>query len=107
MSSSAPPSKRIEPVHIFGFGQRYCRRKETQWLGVGSPEPNHLGCLDLQSWLVPQITHALAASSAPKGKKYCVPLMGAETFRSNCCRSSLRSTKSISEVFTISRSDDV
>ena len=51
--------------------------------------------------------YALAASWLPSGKKYCVPLIGAETFRSSSCKSWLRSTKSISEVFTISRSDDV
>ena len=48
-----------------------------------------------------------AASWLPSGRKYCVPLMGAETFFSSSCRSSLRSTKSISEVLTISRSDCV
>jgi predicted nucleic acid-binding protein len=51
--------------------------------------------------------YALAASCPPSGRKYCVPLIGAETLRSNSCKSSLRSTKSISEVFTISRSDEV
>jgi hypothetical protein len=51
--------------------------------------------------------YALAASSDPKGRKYCVPLIGSVTFLSNCCRSSFLSTKSISEVFTISRSDEV
>ena len=51
--------------------------------------------------------YALAASCLPNGRKYCVPLIGAETFRSNSCKSWLRSTKSISEVFTISKSDDV
>lgn len=51
--------------------------------------------------------YALAASRLPNGRKYCVPLMGAETFRSNSCKSSFRSTKSISEVFTTRRSEDV
>ncbi len=51
--------------------------------------------------------YALAASWLPSGRKYCVPLMGAETLRNSSCKSSLRSTKSISEVFTISRSDEV
>ena len=51
--------------------------------------------------------YALAAFSLPSGRKYCVPLIGAETFFSSSCRSSLRSTKSISLVFTISRSDCV
>jgi len=52
-------------------------------------------------------SQALAASSDPNGRKYCVPLMGAETFLSSSCKSSLRSTKSISEVLTMSRSEDV
>ncbi len=52
-------------------------------------------------------SYALAASWPPRGRKYCVPLIGAETLRNSSCRSSLRSTKSISEVFTIRRSDDV
>jgi hypothetical protein len=30
---------------------------------------------------------ALAASSDPSGKKYCVPLMGADTLRRSSCRS--------------------
>src|SRR5258707_309635 len=51
--------------------------------------------------------HAPTASCPPSGKKYCVPLIGSVTFRSNSCKSSLRSTKSISDVLTISRSDDV
>ena len=51
------------------------------------------------------IDYALAAFSLPSGRKYWVPLIGAETFFSSSCRSSLRSTKSISLVFTISRSD--
>src|ERR1700745_3285905 len=53
------------------------------------------------------VFYALAASCPPSGRKYCVPLIGSVTLRSNSCRSSLRSTKSISDVFTISRSDDV
>src|SRR5580704_9941797 len=48
-----------------------------------------------------------ACSSEPSGRKYCVPRIGSLTRRSSACKSSLRSTKSISEVFTISRSDDV
>src|SRR5712691_10754346 len=52
-------------------------------------------------------SYALAASWLPKGRKYCVPLIGAETFLRSSCKSSLRSTKSISEVLTISRSEEV
>src|SRR5229473_1446227 len=44
-------------------------------------------------------------SEAPSGRKYCVPLTGSCSLRSNCCRSSLRSTKSISEVLMTSKSD--
>src|SRR5258706_6893469 len=51
--------------------------------------------------------HAPTASCPPSGKKYCVPLMGSVTFRNSSCKSSLRSTKSMSDVLTISRSDDV
>ncbi len=51
--------------------------------------------------------YAPTASCPPNGKKYCVPLIGSVTFRNSSCKSSLRSTKSISDVFTISRSDDV
>ena len=46
-----------------------------------------------------------ASSAPPSGRKYCVPRMGSLTRRSNFCRSSLCSTKSISEVFTTSRSE--
>jgi AbrB family looped-hinge helix DNA binding protein len=52
-------------------------------------------------------SYAPTASCPPSGKKYCVPLIGSVTLRSNSCKSSLRSTKSMSEVLTISRSDDV
>lgn len=31
--------------------------------------------------------YALAASSDPKGRKYCVPLIGAETLRRSSCKS--------------------
>ena len=51
--------------------------------------------------------YAPTASAPPSGKKYCVPLIGSVTLRSSSCKSSLRSTKSMSEVLTISRSDDV
>jgi hypothetical protein len=51
--------------------------------------------------------YAPTASCPPSGRKYCVPLIGSLTLRSNSCKSSLRSTKSMSEVLTISRSDDV
>src|SRR5260370_39483401 len=37
-------------------------------------------------------------SEGPSGRKYCVPLTGSCRRRSNCCKSALRSTKSISEV---------
>jgi len=56
----------------------------------------------------PRLPYTRAAcSSGPRGRKYCVPRIGSLTRRSNACKSSLRSTKSISEVFTISRSEDV
>jgi hypothetical protein len=48
-----------------------------------------------------------AASCPPSGRKYCVPLIGSVTFHSSSCKSSSRSTKSISDVLTINRSDDV
>src|SRR5271157_4842461 len=52
--------------------------------------------------------YALAAcSSEPSGRKYCVPRIGSLTRRSSACKSSLRSTKSISDVFTISKSEEV
>ena len=44
-------------------------------------------------------------SDAPSGRKYCVPLTGSWSRRSSCCRSELRSTKSMSEVLMTSRSD--
>jgi hypothetical protein len=45
-------------------------------------------------------------SEAPKGRKYCVPLTGSCKRRRSCCRSALRSTKSISDVLMTSRSDE-
>ncbi len=44
-------------------------------------------------------------SEGPSGRKYCVPLTGSCRRRSNCCRSALRSTKSISEVLITRRSE--
>ena len=52
-------------------------------------------------------SQAPTVSCPPSGRKYCVPLIGSLTFRSSSCKSSLRSTKSMSDVFTISRSEDV
>ena len=64
--------------------------------------------LELSSRLLTtELLYAPTASCPPSGRKYCVPLIGSVTFRKSSCRSSLRSTKSISDVFTISRSDDV
>ena len=57
--------------------------------------------------LTTDLSYAPTASCPPSGRKYCVPLIGSVTLRNSSCRSSLRSTKSISDVFTISRSDDV
>src|SRR5690242_5442553 len=70
--------------------------RQTKTRGRGRPRHTKLGR-----------RYALAASSEPRGRKYCVPLMGAEILRRSSWRSSLRSTKSISEVFTMSRSDEV
>ena len=47
----------------------------------------------------------LTYSAAPRGRKYCVPFTGCCKRRSNCCRSSLRSTKSISDVLITRRSE--
>jgi hypothetical protein len=44
-------------------------------------------------------------SDAPRGRKYCVPFTGSCRRRRSCCRSALRSTKSISEVLMTRRSD--
>ena len=44
-------------------------------------------------------------SEAPSGRKYCVPLTGSWRRRRSCCKSSLRSTKSISEVLITRRSE--
>lgn len=44
-------------------------------------------------------------SEGPSGRKYCVPFTGSCRRRSSCCKSSLRSTKSISEVLITSRSE--
>src|SRR6267142_2822612 len=44
-------------------------------------------------------------SEGPSGRKYCVPLTGSCRRRSSCCKSALRSTKSISEVLITSRSE--
>lgn len=46
-------------------------------------------------------------SSVPKGKKYCVPLMGSESRLSSICKSLLLFTKSMSVVFTTSKSHAV
>ena len=45
-------------------------------------------------------------SSVPRGRKYWVPLTGSCRRRRSCCRSALRSTKSISEVLMTRRSDE-
>ena len=44
-------------------------------------------------------------SAAPRGRKYWVPLTGSWRRRRSCWRSSLRSTKSMSEVFITSKSE--
>jgi hypothetical protein len=44
-------------------------------------------------------------SEGPSGRKYCVPFTGSCRRRSNCWRSALRSTKSISEVLITRRSE--
>ena len=44
-------------------------------------------------------------SEAPRGRKYCVPLTGSWSRRKSCCKSSLRSTKSISDVLITRRSE--
>jgi len=44
-------------------------------------------------------------SEGPSGRKYCVPFTGSCRRRNSCCKSSLRSTKSISEVLITSRSE--
>ena len=44
-------------------------------------------------------------SEAPKGRKYWVPLTGSWRRRRSCWRSSLRSTKSMSEVLMTRRSE--
>src|SRR5579872_4494038 len=56
---------------------------------------------------VSPISYAPTASCPPNGKKYWVPLIGSLTLRNSSCKSSFRSTKSMSDVFTINRSDDV
>jgi hypothetical protein len=53
------------------------------------------------------IGYTLAAPVDPSGRKYCVPRIGSLTRRSSSCKSVWRSTKSMSLVFTTSRSDDV
>jgi|SRR5271165_4987527 len=58
-------------------------------------------------WILVTGVYLRTSSSAPSGRKYCVPRIGSLTRRSRACRSSLRSTKSISEVLTISKSDEV
>ncbi len=44
-------------------------------------------------------------SEGPSGRKYWVPFTGSCRRRSNCCRSALRSTKSMSEVLMTRRSE--
>jgi len=44
-------------------------------------------------------------SEGPSGRKYCVPFTGSCRRRNSCCKSSLRSTKSISDVLITSRSE--
>src|SRR5260370_31449001 len=68
--------------------------KEKAFSWLGGPASND--CL-----------HAPTASCPPSGRKYCVPLIGSVTLRNSSCKSSLRSTKSISDVLTISRSGAV
>lgn len=43
----------------------------------------------------------------PSGKKYCVPFTGWLSLWSSSCKSSFRSTKSISDVSITSRSEDL
>src|SRR5882762_8306145 len=54
----------------------------------------------LQPWIV-----EFPYSEGPNGRKYCVPFTGSCRRRRSCCRSALRSTKSISEVLITSRSE--
>jgi len=109
--------KRRELCKIFLSFRRVAKRRRRNLLSRPAPRfriPEKTRALDDASADDRRPTtndqrrgYALAASCPPSGKKYCVPLIGSLTFRRSSCRSSLRSTKSISEVFTISRSDDV
>jgi hypothetical protein len=54
---------------------------------------------------LPPITAACCYSEGPRGRKYWVPFTGSCRRRRSCCRSALRSTKSISEVLITRRSE--
>ena len=96
-------------VRDLGVGQKSCVAVKSNQL-IANAKLSHLTLIVSGYTLkanAPYAPYALAASWLPRGRKYCVPLIGAETFRKSSCRSSLRSTKSISDVLTISKSEDV
>ena len=61
-------------------------------------------CLELTTVSCRLLT-GVCHSEAPSGRKYCVPFTGSCSRRRSCCKSSLRSTKSISEVLITRRSE--
>ena len=63
------------------------------------PEESILSVRSVALWQI------LSYSEGPSGRKYWVPLTGSWRRRRSCCRSALRSTKSISEVLMTRRSE--
>jgi len=81
------PSCNQEVAHSF------CRH------GGVPPEESILSVRSVALWQI------LSYSEGPSGRKYWVPLTGSWRRRRSCCRSALRSTKSISEVLMTRRSE--
>ncbi len=112
----------LKQKHALGYADAFAAELAIErgaWLVTADPEFSKVGQA-LSIYSLPRRTdeggsphlttpplYAPTASCPPSGKKYCVPLIGSVTLRSSSCKSSLRSTKSMSEVFTISRSEDV
>ena len=74
----------------------------------GAPRPWTFRC----AFCIPNVLTGLSDvptcdghSEGPNGRKYCVPFTGSCRRRRSCCRSALRSTKSISEVLITRRSE--
>src|SRR5271167_3303355 len=99
---SATLEERPPGVHRPADGSVLLRRRRRKAQGLRSANS-----LERGHFTAGRLRYFLPSSSLPNGRKYCVPRIGSLTRRNRACKSSLRSTKSISEVLTISKSDEV